>query len=105
VARNLGEEPGPRPTLTIDSPADRACVIRELAANHNLRHDVFRLLGNDVFGISRDEIEREVGRLRSAARRDLEFHFDGTPDFDEPAGAEEPDEAKHEDAAESLKVA
>jgi hypothetical protein len=81
-----------RPTLTIESPDDRVCVIRELAANHNLRHDVFRLLGDDVFGIPRREIDEEVGRQREAAGRDLEFYFDGSPadvDPDEKDGSED----------------
>jgi hypothetical protein len=81
-----------RPVLTIKSPDDRAHVIRELAANHNLRNDVFQLLGDDVFGIQRHEIEEEVGRQREAAGRDLEFYFDGSPadvDPDEKDGSED----------------
>ena len=76
VARGLGEQPEARPVLTIRDPGHRACVIRELAKDYNLRLDVRCLLKDDVFGISRDEIEAEVCVLREEARRDLELYFD-----------------------------
>jgi hypothetical protein len=76
VARGLGEQPEARPVMTICDPVARACVIRELAGDHNLRLDVRLLLKDDVFGISRDEIEEVVSVLRAEARRDLELYFD-----------------------------
>jgi hypothetical protein len=76
VARGLGEQPEARPVMTIRDPGHRACVIRELAKDYNLRLDVRCLLKDDVFGISRDEIEAEVCVLREEARRDLELYFD-----------------------------
>jgi hypothetical protein len=76
VARGLGEQPEARPVLTIRDPGHRACVIRELAGDYNLRLDVRCLLKDDVFGISRDEIEEVVSALRAEAWRDLELFFD-----------------------------
>ena len=93
VARGLGEQPEARPVLTIRDPGVRACVIRDLAKDYNLRLDVWCLLRDDVFGISSDEIEEVVSGLRAEAWRDLESCFDPGMPIDPVA-----DEHEHEEA-------
>jgi len=78
-----------RPEFKLN-PGDRSKLIGELAADHLLRSDAFGFLGDDVFGITPDEIEEELRRQKEELRPLLDLYSgdlvrpeDGTSGTDE----------------------